>query len=42
VLGVWIGNFDGTPHANLIGREAGPLFSISSMRCALAAAGAKL
>ena len=27
VLGVWIGNFDGTPNANLIGREvAGPLF----------------
>jgi penicillin-binding protein 1C len=23
VLGVWIGNFDGTPNANLIGREAG-------------------
>jgi penicillin-binding protein 1C len=27
VLGVWIGNFDGTPNANFIGREAaGPLF----------------
>jgi penicillin-binding protein 1C len=27
VLGVWIGNVDGTPNANLIGREAaGPLF----------------
>jgi penicillin-binding protein 1C len=38
VLGVWIGNFDGTPNANFIGREAaGPLFfSISD---ALAARG---
>ena len=27
VLGVWIGNFDGTPNANFIGRDAaGPLF----------------
>jgi penicillin-binding protein 1C len=27
VLGIWIGNFDGTPNANFIGREAaGPLF----------------
>ncbi|HUO05535.1 MAG TPA: penicillin-binding protein 1C [Candidatus Binataceae bacterium] len=27
VLGVWIGNFDGTPNPNFIGREAaGPLF----------------
>ena len=27
VLGVWIGNFDGTPNANFVGREtAGPLF----------------
>ena len=27
VVGVWIGNFDGTPNANFIGREAaGPLF----------------
>ena len=26
-LGVWIGNFDGTPNANFVGREAaGPLF----------------
>jgi penicillin-binding protein 1C len=27
VLGVWIGNFDGTPNANFVGRDAaGPLF----------------
>ena len=38
VLGVWIGNFDGTPNANFIGREAaGPLFF--SITDALAARG---